>query len=159
MQNITYCSLGALLFFVFTLTSGTLFSLFFNQKLFIYIHLSLFMNTHKPILLSSNITYWKSNIFLVKVQSALSWHAPPAWGEEEVKKFRKAFAGEGEGGKSENWSGNLVRGVYIILKEKLKLDNISKKNTFGITNLIYFRDFWKMDLLSFEKMSLIHPGN
>ena len=66
------------------------------------------MNTHKPILLSSNITYWKSKIFLVKVQSALSWHAPPAWGEEEVKKFRKAFAGEGEGGKSENWSGNFV---------------------------------------------------
>ena len=147
MQNITYCSLGTLLFFVFTLTSGTLFSLFFNQKLFIYIHLSLFMNTHKPILLSSNITYWKSNIFLVKVQSTLSWHAPPAWGEEGVKKFRKAFAGEGEGGKSENWSGNFV------------VDNISKKNTFGITNLIYFRDFWKMDLLSFEKMSLIHPGN
>ena len=117
------------------------------------------MDTHKPVLLSSNITYWKSNIFLVKVQSALSWHGPPAWGEEGVKNFRKAFAGEEGGGGSENWWGNFVGGGHIILKEKLKLDNISKKSIFGITYLIYFRDFWKMDLLSFEKMSLIHPGN
>ena len=51
----------------------TLFSHFFNEKLFICIHLNLFMHTiqNNTILSSSNITYWKPGIFLVKVQNAL----------------------------------------------------------------------------------------
>ena len=57
-----------------------LFSYFFNQKLFICIHLSIFKHTiqNNTILSSSNITYWKSDIVLVKVQSALcKWNIRP----------------------------------------------------------------------------------
>ena len=69
------------LYFSF-LTSVTLFSHFFNQNLFKCIHLSYFMQTmQNNTILSSYllkvtklpITYWKSDIFLVKVQNALCW--------------------------------------------------------------------------------------
>ena len=61
-----------------------IFSHFFNQKLFICIHqlsnilgihlrLCMYANENDTILSSSNITYWKSNNFLGKVQSALCW--------------------------------------------------------------------------------------
>ena len=52
----------------------------FQTKLFICIHLSLFMRTvqNDTILSSFNITYWKLNIFLVKVQNALCrWNTRP----------------------------------------------------------------------------------
>ena len=78
------------------------------------------MDTHKPVLLSSNITYWKSNIFLVKVQSALSWHGPPAWGEEGVKNFRKAFAGE-EGGGGQKIDGVILLGGSHNFEGKIKI--------------------------------------
>ena len=48
------------------LTSARPISHFFNQKLFICIHLSFFMHIiqNDTILPSSNITYWKSGIFM-----------------------------------------------------------------------------------------------
>ena len=48
---------------------------FFSQKLFICFHLSLYIHTvqNNTILSSFNITYWKLDIFLVKVQSASCW--------------------------------------------------------------------------------------
>ena len=76
MQNIPYRSLTRKTPFVFPfLISVTPFSHFFNQKLFIYIHVSLFTHTvqSNTIVSSSNITYWKSGIFHVKVQSTLCW--------------------------------------------------------------------------------------
>ena len=46
--------------------------------------------------------------------------------------------------------GLILLGGHVILK--LKLHNTSIKSIFGITNLIYFRDIWKMHLLSSEKI-------
>ena len=46
-----------------------------------------------------------------------------------------------------------IEGGHVILKEKLKLLNTSINSIFGITNLIYFRDIWKMHLLSSDKIS------
>ena len=39
------------------------------------------------------------------------------------------------------------------MNSKLYLHNTSIKSIFGITNLIYFRDIWKMHLLSSEEIS------
>ena len=47
--------------------------------------------------------------------------------------------------------GLILLGGHVILK--LKLHNTSIKSIFGITNLIYFRDIWKMHLLSSDKIS------
>ena len=46
--------------------------------------------------------------------------------------------------------GLILLGGHVILK--LKLHNTSIKSIFGITNLIYFRDIWKMHLLSSDKI-------
>ena len=60
----------------------------------------------------------------------------------------------GEGGQKILFcSGGYIVGVNVILKEKLKLHNTSIKSIFGITKLIYFRDIWKMHLLSSDKIS------
>ena len=47
--------------------------------------------------------------------------------------------------------GLILLGGHVILK--LKLHNTSIKSIFGITNLIYFRDIWKLHLLSSDKIS------
>ena len=62
-------------FLTFPVFSLSFFQIFFDQKLFICIHLSLFIHIvqNNSNLSSSNITYWKSDILLVKVQSALCW--------------------------------------------------------------------------------------
>ena len=91
---------------------------------------------------------------------------PPAWGRG-VKHFRKVFAGGGAlgifilvegGGGGGGGTGNFYfggggGGGHIILKQKLKLIKSKIKSIFGITNLMYFKDTWKIHLLSSEKIS------
>ena len=72
MQNILYRLLGKLLPFAFPfLTSVTLFSHFFNQKLLICIHLRLFMHTIQ------NNTFLSSRVSPIEIQvsSALKYKA------------------------------------------------------------------------------------
>ena len=71
------------------------FSHFFNQKLFICIHLSFFMHTipNSIIFSSSNITYWKSETFFVKVQSTLCWWNSRPLSQNEVQNFYKLYQG------------------------------------------------------------------
>ena len=83
-----------------------------------------------------------------------SWHAPPplqigSGGGGEVNNFRKVFAewwaGGGGGEGWVVWNFNIGRG-HVVLKLKLKLHNTSIKSIFGIANLIYISDIWKMHL-------------
>ena len=82
-----------------------------------------------------------------------SWHAPPplqiGWGGGGgVNNFRKVFAEWWVGGGGEGWVGRNfhIGGGHIVLKLKLKLHNTSIKSIFGIANLIYISDIWKMHL-------------
>ena len=75
---------------------------------------------------------------------------PPAWGRG-VKHFRKVLAGGG--GTGNFYFGGRGGGGHIILKQKLKLIKSKIKSIFGITNLMYFKDTWKIHLLSSEKIS------
>ena len=68
-----------------------------------------------------------------------------------VKNFRKDFAGGGVRSFYFGVGGLILLGGHIILK--LKLHNTSINSIFGITNLIYFRDIWKLHLLSSDKIS------
>ena len=65
----------------------------FNQKLFMCIHLSLFIDTiqNSTILSSSNTNYWKSVIFFVKVQSALYWWNTRPLTLDEFKNYYKLY--------------------------------------------------------------------
>ena len=73
---------------------------------------------------------------------------PYFWGEEtmlylhilggEGKNVRKVFA---------------LGGRNCLFEVKLKLHNTSIKKIFGRTNLIHFRDIWKIHILSSEKIS------
>ena len=89
-------------------------------------------------------------------------HAPPQFGVG-VRNFRNVFAGEGSeiyfvgggggGYCSGGGGGNFVGWATEFwgkLKEILKLHNASIKSISRITNLIYFRDIWKLHLLISE---------
>ena len=81
--------------FSFSDISFTSFHIFFSLKLVIDIHLSLFIRTiqNNIILSSSNITYWKSDIVFVKVQSALCrWNTRPLSLNEFENKFYQGTA-------------------------------------------------------------------
>ena len=83
--------------FSFSDISLTSFHIFFSLKLVIDIHLSLFIRTiqNNTILSSSNITYWKSDIFFVKVQSTLCrWNTRPLSLNEFENKFNKELPRE-----------------------------------------------------------------
>ena len=80
--------------------------------------------------------------------------------EGGVKNFRKVFAGGRGvrifvlvGGGLNCWRSWWGGGAYIVGVGRGKLHNTSIKTIFGITNLIYFRDIWKMHLLSSDKIS------
>ena len=68
---------------------------FFYQILFICIHLSLFMLTiqNNTILSSSSITYWKSGLFLGKVQCAFCWWSTRPLSLNEFENYYKLYQG------------------------------------------------------------------
>ena len=73
-------------------------------------------------------------------------------GEGELNISGKSLLGEGGTGNF-YFGGRGGGGGHIILKQKLKLIKSKIKSIFGITNLMYFKDTWKMHLLSSEKIS------
>ena len=75
-------------------------------------------------------------------------------GEGELNISGKSLLGGG-GGQAIFFLGGRGGGGHIILKQKLKLIKSKIKSIFGITNLMYFKDTWKIHLLSSEKISFL----
>ena len=69
-------------------------------------------------------------------------------GEGRLIILEKFLLSGGQGGGGEGWvvrNFHISRG-HVVLKLKLKLHNTSIKSIFGIVNLIYISDIWKMHL-------------
>ena len=98
-------------------------------------------------LFRNNLMHWKIidcyfNVFFVEIQlKKKTWKV-----DFGCQSMGVILLGGGGG------EGVILLGGHVILKKKLKLHNTSMK-IFGITYLIYFRDIWKIHLLSSEKIS------